>query len=172
VPASGWLAVAAGFAGILVILQPGGGILSLDAALPFAAALMLAFYSLLTRLATRDEPGFVSFFWSGILGTVLLTVLGLPAWEPMAGRDWALMAVYGALAILGNWLMITCYEIADAGTVQPFAYLQMVFSTLIGVYIFGERLEPTTIAGAAIIVAAGIYAIGRASRSAPRGPMP
>jgi drug/metabolite transporter (DMT)-like permease len=163
VPLSGWLAVAAGFAGILVILQPGGAVFTPDALLPLTAALLLAAYTVLTRIATRDEPGFVTFFWSGILGLALLTVPGLSAWGTLAGRDWALMGVYGGFAILGNWLLITCYEVADAAVVQPFSYLQLVFATLIGAAVFGERLDPWTLAGAALIVAAGIFAITRAA---------
>ena len=154
-----WVAIGAGLAGVLIILQPGSGVFSLASLLPLAAATMFALYSLLTRLTTRDEPAFVALFWSGIIGAVLVTVIGLPNWEPMTGPDWVWMIVYAVLALLGNWLLIRCYEVAEASSVQPFAYLQIVLVSLIGFVVYGEVLRTPVIIGGAIVVAAGLFAL-------------
>jgi drug/metabolite transporter (DMT)-like permease len=160
-----WAAIAAGLAGVLIILQPGSGVFSLASLLPFAAALMFAIYSLLTRLATRDEPAFVALFWAGIIGAVLVTAIGLPNWQAMSGPDWLWMTVYALLALLGNWLLIRCYEVAEASSVQPFAYLQIVLVSLVGIVVYGEVLRPPVLIGGGIVVAAGLFALLHNRRS-------
>ena len=154
-----WVAIGAGLAGVLIILQPGSGVFSLASLLPLAAATMFAIYSLLTRLATRDEPAFVALFWSGIIGAGLVSVIGIPNWQPMTGADWLWMTIYALLALLGNWLLIRCYEVAEASSVQPFAYLQIVLVSLIGIVVYGEVLRTPVLVGGAIVVAAGLFAL-------------
>jgi drug/metabolite transporter (DMT)-like permease len=159
IPWQRWAAIGAGLAGVLIILQPGSGVFSVASLLPFAAALMFAVYSLLTRLTTRDEPAFMALFWSGIIGAVLVTAIGLPNWEPMTSEDWVWMTVYALLALLGNWLLIRCYEVAEASSVQPFAYLQIVLVSLIGIAVYGEVLRMPVMIGGTIVVAAGLFAL-------------
>lgn len=151
-----WLAIAAGLAGVLVILQPGTGVFSAAALLPLASATMFALYSLLTRRATQAEDAFLSLFWSGIFGAGLITGIGLFWWEPMTGADWLWMGLYGGLAVFANWLLIRCYEVAEASAVQPFAYFQIVFVSIAGLVVFGETLAPHVVLGAAIVVGAGL----------------
>lgn len=162
IPWQRWAAIGAGLLGVLIILQPGSGVFSLASLLPFAAATMFAVYSLLTRLATRDESAFVALFWSGIIGMVLITAIGLPNWEPMTGPDWLWMTIYAMLALLGNWLLIRCYEVAEASSVQPFAYLQIVLVTLIGIVVYDEALQTPVLIGGAIVVGAGLFALMQA----------
>ncbi len=120
--------------------KPGSGVFSPAALLPLASALMFALYSLLTRRATQTEDAFLSLFWSGTLGAILITAIGLPTWTPVQSGDWPFLLLYGGLALLANWLLIKCYEVAEASAVQPFAYLQIVFVSLVGVFAFGETL--------------------------------
>ena len=154
-----WAAVGAGMIGVLIILRPGAGVFSWAALLPFAAALMFATYSVLTRLTTRDEPTFPAFFWPGVIGAALMTALGLPNLEPIAPTDAVYLAIYCALSILSHWLLLKCYEATEAARVQPYAYLQIVFVTVIGLTIYGERLDPLVALGTAVIVVAGLYAL-------------
>ena len=69
-----------------------------------------------------------------------------------------------AAGVLGHFLMIKAYEVAEAGTIQPFAYFQLVFVGAIGYALFGERPDGWTIAGAALILAAGLYTLVRQAR--------
>jgi drug/metabolite transporter (DMT)-like permease len=154
-----WAAVAAGMAGVLVILRPGLGVFSWAALLPLASAFLFALYSVLTRLTTRDEPTFPAFFWPGVIGAVLMTGLGLPSLEPVAPVDMGLLAAYVTLSILSHWLLLKCYEQIEAARVQPYAYLQIVFVTIIGLVVYGEVLELPVAIGTAMIVAAGLYAL-------------
>jgi drug/metabolite transporter (DMT)-like permease len=120
---------------------------------------MFAVYSVLTRLTTRDEPTFPAFFWPGVIGAVLMTGLGLPHLQPMTLRDAGFLAVYCGLSILSHWLLLKCYEQVEASRVQPYAYLQLVFVTGIGLVVYGEVLELPVAIGSAIVVAAGLYAL-------------
>lgn len=154
-----WAAVAAGLLGVLIILRPGVGVFSWAALLPLGAAFLFALYSVLTRLTTRDEPTFPAFFWPGVIGAILMTGIGLPHLQPMPPGDMGLLAIYCGISIFSHWLLLKCYEQIEAARVQPYAYLQIVFVTLIGLSIYGEVLELPVALGTLVIVAAGLYAL-------------
>ena len=160
-----WAAIAVGFAGVLVILQPGIASIAPAAAVPLLAALMFALYGLLTRYAARRDSAATSFFWTGTVGAVVTTAMGAWAWEPMAGPDWIVMASLCITGVTGHFLLIKCYEVAEASAVQPFAYLQLVFAAAIGITIFGEAVRPNVALGAGIIVAAGLFTLARERRA-------
>ncbi|TNC74827.1 DMT family transporter [Rubellimicrobium roseum] len=156
-----WAAIGVGFLGILVILRPGVAVFDPRGLIALAGALMFALYSLLTRFAGRRDSAATSFFWTGVAGAVAMTAVGMFHWEPMSAANWALMVLLSGMAITGHWLLIKCYDVAEASTVQPFAYLQLVFASILGVTIFGEALHPTTVVGAALVVAAGLFTLWR-----------
>ncbi|WP_167626675.1 DMT family transporter [Paracoccus luteus] len=170
-----WVAVAAGFAGILVILQPGLRVFSPWAALPLLAALMFAAYGLLTRMVARDDSAAVSFFWTGLSGAVGITLVGVWRMEPIARADWPALAALCACAAVAHYLLIRAYELAEASSLQPFAYTQLVWVSLIGFVVFGERVGPNVVIGATVIVAAGLFTWWRSVQRArpaahtPRG---
>ncbi|WP_256388077.1 DMT family transporter [Paracoccus sp. SY] len=163
-----WLAIGAGFVGILIILNPGGTELNLGAGMAFLCALLFAIYGLLTRHVSRDDPAQVSFFWTGIAGAVTVTVLGIRQWEWLAPVDWIWMAILCVLGIASHWLLIRAYELAEASALQPFAYTQLVWVSFIGVLVFGEVLHMNVVIGAAIVVAAGLFTLWRARVTANR----
>ena len=105
-----------------------------------------------------------SFFWTGIVGAVAMTAVGMWFWEPMARPDWLWMALLCVSGVLGHWLLIKCYEMAEASAVQPFAYFHLVWSAILGISIFGETLRPAVIIGAALVVAAGLFTLWRERR--------
>ncbi|WP_371154944.1 DMT family transporter [Jannaschia sp. 2305UL9-9] len=156
-----WIAIGVGFIGILVVLQPGRGVFSPVALVPMAMALMFALYSLLTRYAARRDSSATSFFWTGTVGAVAMTAVGLSFWEPMVLADWGWMAVLCGLSSLGHYLLIRVYELTEASVVQPFAYLQLVFASIVGVTVFGEVLETHVVIGAIIVMAAGLFTLWR-----------
>lgn len=157
-----WAAIGVGFIGVLIVLQPGGGLMKIEALLPFAAALMFAVYGLLTRHVARDDPAMVSFFWTGVAGAVASTVLGIWHWEWLAPVDWIWMAALCVSGILSHYLLIRAYELAEASALQPFAYTQLIWASMIGVLFFGDILRPNVVVGAAIVVGAGLFTLWRA----------
>lgn len=157
-----WLAVLAGFLGMLFILQPGTGVFRPVAMIPFISAFMFALYSLTTRYAARKDNTATSFFWTGIVGAVAMTFIGVPNWEWMMPGDWLWMLALCMTGVAGHWLLIRCYELAEAGAVQPFAYFHQVFAALIGIVVFHEALRANVALGAMVILAAGVFALWRA----------
>ncbi|MFN6951890.1 MAG: DMT family transporter, partial [Albidovulum sp.] len=157
-----WTAIGAGFAGVLVILQPGLRVFSAAALVPLLGALMFALYGLLTRYVMRGDSAMVSFFWTGLAGCVVMTGVGLFHWEPMRAPDWAWMAVLCCTAVLGHWLMIRAFEVAEASALQPFAYLLLPFAATLGITVFGDRLALNVALGAGIVVASGLFTLWRA----------
>ena len=156
-----WTAIGIGFVGVLVILQPGFAVFAPAAIIPLIAAFMFALYGLLTRYAARQDTAATSFFWTGTTGAVLMTVIGALSWEPMSAADWGWMAILCVTGATGHWLLIRTYEVAEASAVQPFAYLQLVFASAIGLFLLGETLRPNVALGAAIVVSAGIFTLWR-----------
>ena len=156
-----WLAICVGFFGILIILNPGNGIFSPYALVPLAGAILFALYGLLTRYAGQYDNSSTSFFWTGIVGCIAMTAIGLNFWDPVSQADWSIMLILSASGMLGHFLLIKCYEVAEASTVQPFAYLQLIWASLIGVIIFGEKITTNVLLGACIIVGAGLFTLWR-----------
>lgn len=159
-----WAAIAIGFVGVLVILQPGVEVFSPYAVIPLTSAILFAIYGLLTRYAARRDKAATSFFWTGVVGAIGMTCVGVWFWEPMIGPDWIWMGALCITGVTGHFLLIKTYEVAEASAVQPFAYLQLVFATSIGISIFGEKLESNVTIGACIVVAAGLFTLLRARR--------
>ncbi len=162
-----WAAVGAGLAGVVMILRPGSGVFSWPAVLPLISAALFAIYSVLTRFSARIEPTFPAFFWPGIIGALVMTAIGLPFWQSITPRDSVLLGIYAALSVLSHWLLLKTYAAAEASAVQPFAYLQIVFVSGIGITVYGETLAPAVAFGAAIVVAAGLYALTLERKAAP-----
>lgn len=156
-----WLAICVGFFGILIILNPGNGIFSPYALVPLAGAILFALYGLLTRYAGQYDKSSTSFFWTGTVGCIAMTAIGLNFWDPVSQADWSIMLILSASGMLGHFLLIKCYEVAEASAVQPFAYLQLIWASLIGVIIFGEKITTNVLLGACIVVGAGLFTLWR-----------
>ncbi|MEM7075188.1 MAG: DMT family transporter [Pseudomonadota bacterium] len=156
-----WLAIGVGFIGVMIILQPGLTVFRPEAMIALASACMFALYGLLTRYVARRDSAATSFFWTGTVGSVAMTLVGVWFWEPMSAPDWAWMITLCFTGAAGHFTLIKCYEVAEASAVQPFAYLQLVFASLIGVTVFSETIRTNVAAGAALIVGAGLFTLWR-----------
>ncbi|WP_420557103.1 DMT family transporter [Roseovarius sp.] len=156
-----WAAIGVGFVGVIIILQPGFGVFQPEAIVPLIAALMFALYGLLTRYVGRRDSAATSFFWTGTVGSVAMTAVGLWFWEPMSAYNWLWMAALCVTGAAGHYTLIKCYEVAEASAVQPFAYLQLVFASTIGILFFSETIRTNVAFGAGMIVAAGLFTLWR-----------
>ena len=161
-----WAAISIGFIGVLIILQPGLTVFSPAAVIPLISAFMFALYGLMTRYVARGDSASTSFFWTGIVGVVVMTIIGISNWEPMSNQDYVWMALLCVLGALGHFLLIKCFEVAEASSVQPFAYLQLVFASGIGMWFFEETLDLHVAIGALIVVSAGLFTLWRSQPQA------
>ncbi|MFD1510962.1 DMT family transporter [Lacimonas salitolerans] len=156
-----WAAIGVGFVGIVIILQPGYGVFQPAAIIPLVSALMFALYGLLTRYVARTDSAATSFFWTGTVGMVAMTLAGMWFWEPMRAPDWGWMGLLCLTGAGGHYLLIKTYEVAEASVVQPFAYFQLVFASVMGVILFDEVIRSNVAIGTTIIVAAGLFTFWR-----------
>ncbi len=163
-----WLAIGIGFAGVLIVLQPGFRVFSPEALIPLLSAFMFALYGLLTRFVARGDRAAVSFLWAGIVGAVVMTPPGLAHWTPMTGHDWLWMALLCCTSMTAHFMMIRALELAEASVVQPFAYLQLVFIAILGVTVFHEKLRMNVVIGAVVVVGAGLFTLWRERQRAAR----
>jgi drug/metabolite transporter (DMT)-like permease len=163
----GWQRISAifmGCVGILIIIQPGTTVFKPEALIAVAATLGFAAYNVLTRyVAKRDDP-VTSFFWTGIAGCIVISLIGPFFWTPILIQDWGMMIMLCITAMLAHLLMIMALDAAETTTLQPFALLQIVYSTLIGLILFKEVVEWHVFFGAIIIVASGLFAFWREAR--------
>ncbi len=156
-----WMAIGIGFVGVLIILRPGFSVFAPEALIPLLSALMFAVYGLLTRYVARKDSAETSFFWTGVAGAVAITLIGPFYWEPISGNDWWIMGILCVTGAGGHFLLIKAYEVAEASTVQPFAYFQLVFAAAIGLTIFGETMEFWVALGAGLIIGSGLFTLWR-----------
>lgn len=161
-----WTAILIGFLGILIVLRPGQGVFTPAAILPLIAALMFAVYGLATRYVSRRDSSLVSFFWTGITGAVAITLVGIWQWVWLAPLDWFWMVCLCLTAVAGHYLLIRAYELAEASALQPFAYTQLVWASIIGVIFFGDVVKPNVVLGAAVVVGAGLFTLWRERQKA------
>lgn len=157
-----WLAIGFGFLGVLVILQPGIQVFSPVSLVALLAAAMFAMYTILTRLASRKDSAQTNFFYTGVTGAIFTTMVGAFHWQGFSLPDYGWMLCLCITGTIGHFLLIRALELADAATVQPFAYLQLVFASAIGIFVFDETIDRFMATGAAMIVGAGIFTIWRA----------
>mgnify|MGYP000043760864 CR=1 FL=1 len=156
-----WVAVGFGFVGVLIILQPGSSLFDLRTIIPLVSAAMFALYSLLTRYAARKDSAITAFFWTGTVGALAMTAVGLWFWEPMSGSNWVWMGLLCVSGAFGHFLLIKVYDVSEASAVQPFAYFQLVFGSILGVTVFGETIQANVAIGTSIIVSAGLFTLWR-----------
>jgi len=163
-----WTAILAGFAGVLVILVPGLSVFSIGSTYAVISTAMFAIYAVLTRRVARVDSAATSFFWTGAAGLPVATGIGIWFWEPMTRADWGWMGVLCVTAVAGHYLLIRCYQLAEASALQPLAYLQPMLAALVGVFVFSEAVHANVALGAAIVVAAGMFTLWREARNRAR----
>ncbi|MFS2149729.1 DMT family transporter [Rhizobium sp. Rhizsp42] len=156
-----WTAIGAGLVGVLLILKPDSGFFDVTLLLAVLSCFLFAFYVIATRLVSRDDSSMTSFFYTGVVGAIAMTLVGPFYWTWMAPADWVWMALVCMTSISSHYFLIRAYDMLDAAAVQPLTYLQLVYASIIGVTIYGETLSLNTIIGSVIVVASGIFTIWR-----------
>ncbi|MDK1383881.1 DMT family transporter [Sinorhizobium sp. 8-89] len=156
-----WAAISAGLIGVLLILKPQQGTFDKSFLLPLSAALMFAIYIITTRLVSRADSAMTSFFYTGIIGAVAISLVGPFFWTALAPTDWVWMLLLCVTGTSSHYFLIRAYDMLDAVAVQPLTYLQLVFASIMGVTIFGETLTTNMILGSILVVAAGIFTVWR-----------
>ncbi|WP_245454092.1 DMT family transporter [Aquabacter cavernae] len=167
-----WAAIIVGFAGILLVAQPGTGIHP-AALLSLAAAVTYALYAITTRMLVPYDPTPTTLFYSALVGSIVAT-LPLPfVWvTPDNPMVYAAMLALGAVAGGGHFLLILAHARAPAATLAPFIYVQILAMVGLGWLVFGHVPSLWTLAGAAIVVGSGIFLLFQERRAIRTTPPP
>ncbi len=151
-----WIGVIVGFAAVLIVARPGFGHVSVYALFPLAGAAFYTFYQIMTRgLANRGERPSTTLAWTLVTGSVIATPLAILTWEPVSATAWGLVVALGLVFGLAQYLMIQAFAFAPAGVLAPFAYVQIVAATGVGIVFFDTVPDAWTLLGVTMIVAAG-----------------
>ncbi|MGB0852750.1 MAG: DMT family transporter [Pikeienuella sp.] len=156
-----WSAVGVGLIGMMLIIRPGMVTLTAGFGVAVLAMVMFAIYAIATRRAARTDSAMTSFYYTGLVGAIAMTLVGPWFASPVTFSQALLLLTLCISGMTGHFLFIKAYDAAEAATLQPFAYLQTVFASLIGVMMFAESLAWQTALGAAIVICAGLFAFWR-----------
>ncbi|MGE0501411.1 MAG: DMT family transporter [Rhizobiaceae bacterium] len=154
----GWISAAAGFAGVLLIARPGGGLDPVGVALALSNACLTAGYHLLSRSLARTETTIAMLFHTGMVGSVIFSVasVGFLAELSLPLVDLAQMALLGALSTVGHFMFTAAYREAPASLLAPVNYLHLVWAGGLGYFIFGHLPDILTTTGMLLVCAAGV----------------
>jgi drug/metabolite transporter (DMT)-like permease len=156
-----WAAVAIGFVGVLIVIRPGFGMVSLAILLPVLSASTGATYNVLTRIAARYDSNVTSLFYAALVGCLVLSAFMPFVWRTPSLAEWLLLAALGLSGGLAHTLVIRAFSYASASIIAPFIYLQLVWATAVGYVWFDMLPAITTWIGGAVIIATGIYTAHR-----------
>lgn len=163
-------AVALGMAGVMIVLWPRlsltgraelGTAEALGAMLVLGGAVFAALAQVFVRKLVQTERTPAIVFWFSMTAT-LLSLLTLPyGWALPTASEAALLVLAGLMGGVGQILLTSSYREADASVIAPFDYASMLFALVIGYTVFGEVPTLTMLAGAALVITAGILIIWR-----------
>ncbi len=156
-----WGAVIFGFIGMLVIIRPGAGTFQIAALLPVAVALFYALYQIITRHLSHKSDPLSMLFYTALVGALVTSAIIPFDWTTPTLRQLGMLIAIGFLGGLGHYAIIVAYERSETSLVAPFAYTEIVWATLLGLMFFGDFPDLYTFLGTAIIIASGVYVVGR-----------
>ncbi|MFJ3486871.1 DMT family transporter [Pseudomonas sp. NPDC090202] len=154
-----WIAAAIGFTGTLIILRPGFGVFQWAVVIPLLSAFAFACFNVMTRRISQVDPFATNMLYVAVFGAIAVSCVGIPAWVTPTPKQWLMLCVLSSTGILGQVLLIQALKYAPAATLQPFNYTLLVFATLVGLVVFGEFPDHWTLAGAALVIVGGLYAL-------------
>ena len=156
-----WMAIFTGFIGVIIILRPNTNVITEGSIFAIVGAIMFAVYLILTRYVSRSDTAITSFFWTGIGGTVTMSLISLFIWDDILKEDYLWLLIMCVLSAGSHFMMVKTLQVAEASVVQPFSYLQLVFGSVIGVTIFSESIDLMIIVGALVVIGSGLFTTWR-----------
>jgi drug/metabolite transporter (DMT)-like permease len=163
-----FVAVLLGFAGTLVILKPGIDVVDIGAVAQLSAAPLFAVSLLIAKKLTETESPTTIVAYLSIFVTLALLPPALYVWRAPTLEELAWLFVTALSATLGHVCMTRAFRATEITVTQPVSFLQLVWATLLGLYLFGEQPDAWTWAGGAVIVGSATYIAHREARQRRR----
>lgn len=151
-------AILVGFAGVMVVVQPWGAAFHPAMFLSLCGLLCASSYFVLTRRLAGVDSNSTSQLWAAGLATLVLAPFGVAVWMwPTTPLDWAVMCMIGVFGAAGHGIAVAAHRFANASSLAPMTYIQVIYATASGYFIFGNLPNWATALGTAIIIASGVY---------------
>ncbi|SDC92078.1 DMT family transporter [Ruegeria marina] len=151
------LGIAIALAGAMIILRPGSALFQPAALFPLAAAACYSTYALLTRRVGPDEDVWTSLLYTGLIGTIILSLVVAPYWQTPDLAAWGLIVLVVGFGTMGQLSLIRAFSQGEAAMLAPYAYCGLGFAAVWSAVFFGEYPDVWTILGALVIAGAGLY---------------
>ncbi len=159
-----WGAVVMGFVGVMIIIRPGMGIAHWAVVLPLITAVFWANYQITTRILSLSDSALTTLFYTAAGALFFSSLAVWLVWVTPTFRQWSILACSGLLGTMGHYFLIKAFELAPASMLAPFNYSSILWSILLGYFVFGDFPDAWTIAGVVIIISSGLYLIQRERR--------
>ncbi|QWP79249.1 DMT family transporter [Lysobacter sp. K5869] len=157
-----WVAIGIGLLGVLVLLRPTGeGMLSLAALAVLAAALGYAVTAITVRVLARTDSTQAMMVWLMVLMTLGAGALAWPGWVAVRGEHLWLILGLGVAGSLGQYAVTEAFRLGEASLIAPLEYTALIWGVILDLTLWGVLPDRVTWAGAAIIVASGLYLLRR-----------
>lgn len=159
VPSAHWMAVLAGFAGVLIVVRPGAAAFEWALLIAVGAAVANALRDIMTRRLARHETSIAILFWSTLLVMAAGALTAPFGWQAITAESAAWFVAAGLFGAGGHFLIIEAFRLAEAAVVAPVRYTAMIWGALIGFAVWGEVPDAWVLTGSAVIIASGIAMI-------------
>jgi drug/metabolite transporter (DMT)-like permease len=155
-----WIAVLVGFAGVLLALRPSSASFTPPVLIALTGSMAFACLMIVTRILRETTDTVLAAGQIG--GTFVFGALAAPfGWVTPSPRDFVLLALFGVLAMLALACVNRSLKLAPASIVAPYQYTLIVWAIVLGYVVFGDVPDLAMLAGAAVIVAAGLFILWR-----------
>ena len=157
-----WSAIFVGLIGVLIVVRPGTSTFNPASVLPLLSSVSWACGIVLTRKMSHSNDGMVTTLGYAALTGWIVTSVMLPfVWTALTWREVAIGGFMACVSTAAQWLVVMGYRRANASVLAPFSYTQLVWSSLAGFLLFRMVPDLMTLAGAAVIIASGLYTAHR-----------
>jgi drug/metabolite transporter (DMT)-like permease len=152
-----WLATIVGFIGTLIIIRPGFQTFNLGILLALGSGFATAVYMLLTRKIAGRAPALLTTLHTNAAGMVIVSIAVLFVWQAPTPTEWGLFVLLAAIATLGHYMIVRAFDYAEASTLAPFSYTEIIMAVIGGWWFFGDFPDFWTFLGVGILIASAVY---------------
>ena len=152
-----WIAVLAGFVGVLFVIRPGFNEINLASMAAVGAGICYAFYLISTRKLSATDNPLMTLIFTGFTGCIVISLIVPFFWTSLSLSQWVLLISLAAIGTMAHFLIILSLSYAEASKLAPLGYSEIIMNVIIGYYFFGDFPDQWIWLGLIIIVASGIY---------------
>jgi drug/metabolite transporter (DMT)-like permease len=156
-----WSAVAVGFVGVIIMLDPLGISLHTMSLIVLAATFCYSLSTILVRLLSRHDSDAAILFWFSVISTMVSLALAIPEWVWPSAIDWVWLLTLGLLGGIAQVLVTRAWRLATAAVLAPFDYAGIVLAVLYGYLWFKEEPSWLVWVGLPLVIGSGLYILHR-----------